>query len=421
MLWSPDSEVVGRVAPMGHRGLEVGRRPGRDGLCITDPEVSRVNSQLSWEPHGGLVVRDCGSRNGTRVNGKEVAEAHLSEGDVLRFGDSVTAVTRFDPHDVGWTSPRDGLLVGASGLLHEVYRRIDAAATEALPVLIVGETGTGKELVARQLHLRSGRQGPLVAVNCGAIPADLFEAELFGHRPGAFSGASRERPGLIASADRGTLFLDELGEMPLALQAKLLRVVETGEVRPLGADRPRPVDVRIVAATLRDIDALASESAFRADLLARLDGWRIAVPPLRERPQDLRPILASHWRRALGAASLAIEADAFEALAIYDWPRNVRELLNIARAATVEMRAAGRARMSLADLPDRIRSGAPTAGGRRRRLVRTDGGAPSRRELDRLLTAERGNVAAVAKALDRHRNQVYRWMQTHGLSPDEFR
>ncbi|MGA7801661.1 MAG: sigma-54 dependent transcriptional regulator [Gammaproteobacteria bacterium] len=225
----------------------------------------------------------------------------------------------------------DGI-IGESEAIRDVARIVGRVAPTASTVLIDGETGTGKELVARAIHRLSGRPGPFVAVDCGAISPDLLESELFGHTRGAFTGAQSAREGLFSFAHTGTLFLDEIGEMPLPMQAKLLRALEERAVRPVGADREMPVDCRVVAATNQRLDEQAREGRFREDLYYRLNVLTITMPPLRERPTDI-PLLAKHFAANLAGnlrvPSIALTHQDFAQLQNYDWPGNVRELRNV--------------------------------------------------------------------------------------------
>jgi DNA-binding NtrC family response regulator len=219
-------------------------------------------------------------------------------------------------------------LVGDGAAMVELRRRI-AQAAAARVVLVSGETGSGKDLVARAVHEAGRPDAPFVVVNCAALPGALIESELFGHARGAFTGADRARRGLVAEADGGTVFLDEIGEVPLALQPRLLRFLETGEIRPVGADRATRVDVRIVAATHRDLAAEVERGAFRRDLLYRLDGFPIAVPPLRARLEDVPALcdeLGGRIARRLGRPARRLGVEALAVLAGYGWPGNVREL-----------------------------------------------------------------------------------------------
>lgn len=221
----------------------------------------------------------------------------------------------------------------------QVEARIAVYSQHDLPVLIQGESGCGKEVVARALHEEGPRKGrPFVAIHCGAIPADLLESELFGHRKGSFTGAHRDRPGRFEEAGDGTLLLDEIGEMSPALQAKLLRTLENKEIHPVGGSQPVPLRARVLAATHRDLDALLEEGAFRRDLLHRLRVGQLDLPPLRERPEDLRPLcelFLAACRQELAPGLQGIDGRAWERLAAHEWPGNVRELFNLLRRAAV--------------------------------------------------------------------------------------
>ena len=224
---------------------------------------------------------------------------------------------------------RERPLVTRSAAMDAVIRTCDKLAGSDAAVLVTGESGTGKELLARRLHSRSSRaRGPFVAVNCAAIPETLVEAELFGHEKGAFTGATRARPGRFRTADRGTLFLDEVGELPLEVQARLLRVLEEGAVPVVGRDRPVAVDVRVIAATNRDLRAEVAARRFREDLFFRLDVLRLEVPPLRERPEDIAP-LVEHFLAQWAERPLRLSPSALEALERRRWRGNVRELRNL--------------------------------------------------------------------------------------------
>lgn len=230
-------------------------------------------------------------------------------------------------------------MIGSSDVMQDLYNRIHKVAPTAATVLIHGETGTGKELVARALHEESQRNNHLmISVNCAAIPDTLIESELFGHEKGAFTGAQSNREGLVAAADGGTLFLDEIGELPLEAQARLLRVLQEGEVRPLGSVESRKVDVRLVAATHRDLRKLAKEGKFREDLYFRINVVQLTLPPLRERGRDIINIAESLLQRycsQFGKSQLKLSADAVDAIMAYSWPGNVRELENAMQRAVI--------------------------------------------------------------------------------------
>ncbi len=251
-------------------------------------------------------------------------------------------------------------MVGRSPAIRGVYRTIEKAAGFDTTVLIQGESGTGKELVARALHARSPRSSsPFVAVNCGAIPESLIESELFGHQRGAFTDASSDKPGLFEQAHHGTLFLDEIGELPLGTQVKLLRVLQEGTLRRLGETRDRKVDVRVVAATVRDLNEEVAEGRFREDLFYRLNVLPLAVPPLRERREDL-PLLVDHfvehYGARLGTRIRGLDAKAQKLVLGYHWPGNVRELANVIERAMV---LAESDVLGEQDLPERLREPDP--------------------------------------------------------------
>jgi transcriptional regulator with GAF, ATPase, and Fis domain len=232
-----------------------------------------------------------------------------------------------------------GELVGQSPALETVSRQIDLVAGTDATVLILGESGTGKELVARELHRRSKRADkPLIKVNCAAVPRELYESEFFGHAKGAFTGALRDRVGRFELAERGTLFLDEIGEIPLELQAKLLRILQEGELERVGEERTRKVNVRLVAATNRDLRAEAEAGRFRQDLFYRLSVFPVELPPLRKRKEDI-PLLAEHFLRVaarrVGRSKLALTLAVVQRLQQYDWPGNVRELQHVIERAVI--------------------------------------------------------------------------------------
>ena len=316
----------------------------------------------------------------------------------------------------GRTTP-DGL-VGRSGGMLGVYKQIALACASDAPVLVTGETGTGKELVARAIHRHGGRAArPFVPVNCGALPEGLLESELFGHVRGAFTGAVADKRGLFEEARGGTIFLDEIGEMSPALQVRLLRAIELGEVRPVGSPRATTVDVRVIAATHRDLERAAREGTFRQDLYYRLHVFSVRVPPLRERREDV-PLLAAHFlagfaSRGRGAASLTPAAVA--ALAAHDWPGNVRELENSLERLAVEARGGT---IDVADLPPAFRERKPSL------EEPLFAGLPSLEELEKrylrhVLSAVKGNRSRAAEALGIDRRTLYRMAERFGIDLGE--
>ncbi|MEZ4221267.1 MAG: sigma 54-interacting transcriptional regulator [Polyangiaceae bacterium] len=388
-------------------GTRVGREDGAE-LVVADPGVSRLHASLERRDDG-VFVQDLGSHNGTFVDGTPVPKAgtRARVGAVIRMAKTLLVVVR----DVSpYTNRRDatagGLLGGAQ--LDGARDAILIFGATSRPALILGETGTGKELVARSLHEHSGRRGQLVALNCAAVPSQLIDAELFGHTRGAFSDAVAARDGLFKTADAGTLFLDELGELPLAAQAKLLRVLETGEVRAVGSDAVTHVDVRLVAATNRNLDAQVAAGLFREDLLHRIAGVRIALPRLADRVEDL-PCLVAHF---LGGRALA-SAVALEHLMLQDWPGNVRELRNVVIAALEVSRRNAHAEIELADVAA---------------VMTSSGGRPGVGEDDRLsnricaaLRETKGKVPLAAEQMQMSRSALYESIKRLGIDVRSFR
>jgi DNA-binding NtrC family response regulator len=321
------------------RSLEVGTDPACD-LVLHDPAVSRRHLRITPAPHGA-IVKDLGSRNGTVLGAARIIEANVTLGAILTLGHTALAIhPSWHVREVTPSRAQSfGELFGVSVAMREIFAILERASPTDITVLVEGESGTGKELVARSIHGMSPRSAePYVVFDCGAVPGDLAESELFGHRRGAFSGATSDRAGAFQRASGGTICLDELGELPLDLQPKLLRVLETGEVRAVGDDVPRKVDCRVIASTNRDLAAEARRGRFRQDLLYRLEVVKIRVPPLRTRPEDVPGLVARLLERKLPEGD-RIEGENLTRLTGYTWPGNVRELRNVlARAVTLSRR-----------------------------------------------------------------------------------
>jgi DNA-binding NtrC family response regulator len=312
-------------------------------------------------------------------------------------------------------------LIGASRPMQQLFRLIARAARNTSTVLVTGESGTGKELVARSIHDLSERRGQFVPVNCAAIPAELIEAELFGHTGQAFTGAKQARAGLFEAADGGTLFLDEIGELPLMMQPKLLRVLQEGTVRRVGADREREVSVRVVAATNRDLEREVGEGRFREDLFWRLNVIHLHIPPLRERPFDI-PLLVEHFLNKLGEAAgqppLGVAPETLAALTAYSWPGNARELENaLERAAAM----ADGVRLMPEDLPERVRSSGQTqsllARGRERRWTVYE---LEREYIVETLRLTGGNKSRAAEILGLDRRTLHRKLDEYRAADPAF-
>jgi len=390
------------------RVLTVGRDASAS-LVLEDPGASRLHAR--FEPReSSVLVTDAGSRNGTWVDGARVEAAGVAAGigSVVRVGRTLFVVADVAPYG----RPRPAALPGLGGgaALDDARDSVLTIAPTRSPVLVLGETGTGKEVIARLVHEVSARPGPFVALNCAAVPSELVDAELFGHARGAFSGAARERTGLFRTAHGGTLFLDEIGEMPAAVQAKLLRTLETGEVRPVGDDQPVVVDTRVVAATNREVEQLVDTGAFRGDLLHRLAGLRIRLPPLAERREDV-PELALAFA---GAAGAEISTSALERLMLHHWPGNVRELRNVIGTAVEVARRKGRAEIGDEDVAPLL-------------VVSVSRSAPpsraeqEQRRITEALAATSGDVAEAATRLGIGRSALYEALRRLDIDPRPYR
>jgi DNA-binding NtrC family response regulator len=406
VAWSSDEARIGHVAPISESILRIGREQQSDGLWLADARLSRLHARLSFDSRsGGVRIGDGQSRNGTFVNGARIETALLSAGDVIRAGNSL-------------------LIYEERDAFAEVQAQAAAAAKLSTNVLIRGETGTGKELLARSLHAKSGRSGAFVALNCGGVPIDLLAAELFGHTKTAFSGAGQARKGVFAEADGGTLLLDEIGDCPMPIQIALLRALQEKAIRPVGAEREVPVDVRVVAATHCDLESAIEGGTFRADLYARLAQVTLPLPPLRARRGQILELLQSLAQEQGYACSFS--ADAAEALLCWSWPFNVRELQSLLHSCAVRGLLPGVIGI------EQLREAAPaiTAPFMDRR-ARPDSGevaasvAPPattpHQNVRQLLLRHGGNVSAVAQELGKPRAQVYRWLKSMGVSPNKFR
>jgi len=396
--------------------LDTGRLVlGRHASCdvvLHDPRVSRRHATLNVAG-GGITLED-ESRSGTYVGDSRVTRHELKDGDVLVLGQSALVVHLGGA--VAPSEPVDGL-VGESPLMRRLRRTLREVASSDVGVLVLGETGTGKDTVARALHQLAGREGAYVHVNCGALPNDRAESQLFGHVAGAFTGAEHPAPGLFRAAEGGTLFLDALDELPLDAQPKLLRALESREVTPVGGTHPSPVDARIVAATSRDLRQAVADGRFRADLHAQLSDFVLEMPPLRDRLEDVLLLFASSY----GAEPPPLSAGLLRALLGHAWPLNVREVGKIAARLKLEGHVD---RLELAPVAAEMAHGRRLVGWVKAQRPTVDGAmaaAPDKKMLEELLGKHRGGVSEVAKALGRSRKQVRRWLTEHGLDPEAFR
>ncbi len=335
---------------------------------------------------------------------KRAAERIALRDEVDRLGGGGMTVSEFEG------------MVGASPPMQALFGLIDRVAASDATVLVTGETGTGKERVARAVHARSRRrEAPLVAVNCAAVPEPLLESEMFGHARGAFTDARAERAGLLLRASGGTLFFDEIGDMPPGLQAKLLRALQERSIRPVGADREIPIDVRIIAATNNDLEIEVERRRFREDLYYRINVIQIPVPPLRERGNDVL-LLAQHFIAAYASSSpgpvAGLTSSAAERLMSYPWPGNVRELQNCIEHAVA---LAAHDRITLDDLPDKVRthrgSAPPAVGSDPSALAPLE--EIERRYVEQVLAAVGGRKAAAARVLGLDRKTLYRKLEAY--------
>ena len=425
--------VLGKV-------LDIGRRPvgapqvGPGALLLDDPLASSRHARLERRDDG-WVLFDQGSKNGLFVGGERMLSARqLEDGDVITVGSHIF-VFRFATQEqlvairkeasaplapVPTTSPR-------LALQNDKLRRLANSDAE---VLLVGETGVGKEIYARALHEAGGRKGRFVALNCAAIPRELVESELFGYRAGAHSTAQAAKPGLVEEADGGTLFLDEIGEMSRDAQTKVLRFLQDRELTPLGSTRPRRVDVRLVAATNRNVMP-GSSDGLRDDLLGRLGAAPLWLPPLRDRREDIGALASFFLARETskrGSGPAGFDPAALSALVMAAFPLNVRQLEKTIGAAVAL--ADPRDLIGVRHLPETLNVHAAAAAPITPlglRVPETRSGrkppepAPLPQDVERLLKLHSGNVAEVARALGRQRAAVWRWIKQFGLNPETFR
>ncbi len=413
-----DEVIIGR-APVRHHAREL--REDRSTvltLGVPDPRMSHPHARLVVDA-GRWVLEDRKSKNGVVLNGERHSRALLDDGDLFDLGHSVFLFRDPAAYDeLGLDRDSSELLASPPGLatfvpgLRRVFEDLARISPEPAPVLLQGETGTGKEVVARAVHTLSGRHGPFVAVNCGALPATLVESQLFGHRKGAFSGATEDSDGFIRSADRGTLFLDEIGDLPLPSQAALLRVLQEHEVTPVGATRPIRVDLKVVAATHRDLEGLVEAGKFREDLYSRIAGLVVHLPPLRERREDLGLLIAAILGR-IAAAVPPFSVEAARALMRHAWHHNIRGLDNALRLA---LPLANGGPVGLAHLPESVRSG-PTI----QTVLPRAPAADRKTEIESLLREHGGNISAVARKAGVSRIQVHRWLKRYDLDPSRYR
>jgi len=434
IVFPPD---LRQTAALGTGETAIGRDPGLDGVLVDHGTISRRHAALDWSAsRRAHVVRDLRSRNGTWVDGVPVAgePRALVSGSLLRLGDTLLVYEEDAPAAAGTREVSRDDVPGESVGMRRLRAQLARVAADPAPILILGETGTGKERVAREIHRLSGRKGDLVALNCAVLNSQLVESQLFGHAKGAFTGATEAQPGLFRAAHGGTLLLDEVGELPAALQPKLLRALQEGEVLPVGATQPTRVDVRIVAATHRDLARAVADGSFREDLYARLAMVELVVPPLRDRRVDLLAWierLAAAWAARRGTdAPLRFDADAAEALLRFAWPLNLRGIERLVHELGAQRPPAGV--VTRAALPGWLAAagGEPREGAAPDDAVSKAGtparpperdAAPTREEFTRAFHELAGSVHGLAKRFGRDRRQIYRWLEAYELAESRAR
>jgi len=418
VLAGPDAGLELDLPPIG---VVIGADKGCD-VALADPSVSGRHCTVS-PTAAGFVVADLGSKNGTTIDGVAVGKVTAPPGVILRLGHTLIQLLPADEVVAIPPSTRDhfGGLWGDSPAMRQVFAILERAASSDASILFLGESGCGKELAARAVHDMSPRKdGPFVVFDCGAATETLIESDLFGHVKGAFTGAAGDRQGAFAAAHGGTLFLDEIGDLPIGLQPKLLRLLEAGEVIPVGGRKPERYDVRVVAATHRDVFGEVARGGFRGDLYYRLAVVEVHLPPLRQRKEDLARLVALFLERA-GAGHLAadIGGPALARLAGYHWPGNVRELRNVITRAVAlagpartfgELPILLRPTMAAADEAPPIRADRPFHDAKQDVVDRFE-----RAYLTDLLRRSDGNLSAAARAAGLERKFLYKLLERAGL------
>ncbi|HTE49321.1 MAG TPA: sigma 54-interacting transcriptional regulator [Kofleriaceae bacterium] len=410
VMEGPDA---GRVYASRSERSVIGTHESAD-LVLGDPTVSRFHCEIMIG-EGAPVIRDLGSRNGTQVGDTSVLVGHLRDGSMLVLGRTRLRFELTSDHIKVPVSDREqfGSMRGVSRDMRIVFAQLERAARSDVTVLLTGETGTGKDVAAESIHRESARAGqPFMVVDCGSIPGPLLESELFGHERGAFTGADRARPGAFEAADGGTLFLDEIGELGLELQPKLLRVLEDRSIQRIGTTGRTQVDVRLVAATNRNLRTEVNAHRFRSDLYYRLAVMEVTLPPLRERPQDIPGLVAALLEGMDADPSVIaplMSGELMGALGRHSWPGNVRELRNyLERCVAMEQP------MPLATADDDAQPAVdvrqPYKEARDRWLRHFE-----RRYLEEQLRLHGNNVSAVARASRVDRIHLYRMLSRCGL------
>ena len=408
--------------------LRIGKAKDND-LVLPDDTVSRHHCELE-RTAGGVSIRDLGSTNHTRIGRSKVREATIQPGTTIVVGD-IELSLRAEPNRAQ-VMPSEanhfGDALGPSLAMRQIFGILERIAPTDASVLLCGETGTGKDVLARSVHGASPRADePFVVVDCGAVSYNLIESELFGHERGAFTGAVAQRKGAFETARKGTVFLDEVGELPLDVQPKLLRVLESGEFRRVGGNKTLRSEARIVAATKRDLNAEVERGKFREDLYFRLAVVPITVPPLRQRREDIAPLiehfLGAARRREPGAQEIRLAQETIAALSAHDWPGNVRELRNVLDRAIYIATASGESEVRMVDLP--VAASARVGGSNPELYFDQDKSYREtraafeadfeKRYVAWLLGRHKGNISAAARAAKMDRKHLYDLARKHGL------
>jgi len=417
--------------------IRIGARRGND-VQLTDSKVSGLHAEIRLDDRG-YRLRDLDSTNGTYVSSLRINDVYIQPGAQIAIG---STRMKFEPLGESVEveladTDRYGSMMGRSVKMRELFARLEKLAKTDTTVLVTGETGAGKELVAEALHDNSPREkGPFVVLDCGSIPPNLIESELFGHERGAFTGATNNYAGAFERAHGGTVFLDEIGELPLAMQPKLLRVLERKEVRRVGGAKTIEVDVRIVAATNRDLGVEVNRGRFREDLYYRLAVARVHVPPLRERKDDL-PLLIEHILATTpGGETASIAQETIDLMMKHDWPGNVRELRNVIERAVLLAEAPEHEdALRRAPLPEKrsepsitVTPSHTATSTDATMTVPVDVGIPfklakqnvisefERRYISRLLAQHDGNISAAARAAGIDRMSIHKMLHRLGLA-----
>lgn len=393
----------------------VGRDPSCD-VVIDDPEVSSIHCEIRAEGPG-VLLKDSGSRNGTFVNTVRIREAILTASCQIQIGSSRLSYEPLEKErvEVGYDESF-GPLVGSSPRMRHLFRMLGEIAPTELSVLVTGETGCGKELVAQAVHEHSMRKdGPFIVVDCASIPGPLAESLLFGHERGAFTGATERRTGAFHEANKGTIFLDELGELPSELQPKLLRALSERQIKRVGAHTYDPVDVRVVAATRRDLSRSMNSGKFRSDLFFRIAQVRVEMPPLRERREDI-PLLIKTACERIGRGERAADVTDLvtNTLAQHEWPGNVRELVNVT-SVTASLPPGAESVSSLLPLEggsgDTVDYTTPYGEAKRAAIT-----AFESRYFGELARAANGNISEMARRSGMERHHIRPFLKKYGLS-----